>query len=103
MITSSPRMTRNPSAAEPPLDVAPAAGGTPVVGAVADVCAHAMPNVIMVYPLECEMSRTATEVPRDSPAYALRTSTSAMRVVIEGLGDDRALRTLVNGKVATSL
>jgi ribosome-associated translation inhibitor RaiA len=26
-----------------------------------------------------------------------------MRVVIEGLGDDRALRTLVNGKVAASL
>ena len=26
-----------------------------------------------------------------------------MRVVIEGLGDDRALRTLVNGKVSTSL
>ncbi len=26
-----------------------------------------------------------------------------MRVVIEGLGEDRALRTLVNGKVAASL
>jgi ribosome-associated translation inhibitor RaiA len=26
-----------------------------------------------------------------------------MRVIIEGLGEDRALRTLVNGKVATSL
>ena len=28
---------------------------------------------------------------------------STMRVVIEGLGEDRALRTLVNGKIAASL
>ena len=33
----------------------------------------------------------------------LATVRSTMRVVIEGLGEDRALRTLVNGKVSASL
>src|SRR5262249_2023259 len=45
----------------------------------------------------------AMEVPRNSAARRLRTATNPMRVVIEGLGEDRALRTLVNGKVTTSL
>ena len=42
-------------------------------------------------------------MPRNSAARRLRTATNPMRVVIEGLGEDRALRTLVNGKVTTSL
>ena len=42
-------------------------------------------------------------MPQDSAARALRLTDGTMRVVIEGLGEDRALRTLVNGKVMASL
>ena len=42
-------------------------------------------------------------MPRKSTAHRLLDISETMRVLIEGLGDDRALRTLVNGKVVASL
>src|SRR5215469_1956593 len=92
-------MTRNPSAAEPPFDVALPAGGT--AGGVADVCAHAMPSVVMVHPLgDGNQQRRCHEGGRH---VACLPPATPMRVVIEGLGDDRVLRTLVTGKVSASL
>src|SRR5204862_270613 len=49
-----------------------------------------------------EGRKAATRVPEDSSARPLRRD-HTMRVIIEGLGEDRALRTLVNGKIAASL
>src|SRR5260370_33288791 len=89
-------MTRNPTAADPPLVAGAAAGG-----AVAEVCAQAIPNVITVHPLEGPR-QAATPVPQESSAYRLLESSRTMRVGIEGLGEDRALRTLVSGKAAAS-
>jgi len=95
-ITSRPRMTRNPSAAEPPLDVAGApAGRWPGRGRL---CAQAIRMSSRAPPYEGRMQQPGA---RRLVRHGLAARPRTMRVIIEGLGEDRALRTLVTGDRAS--
>jgi ribosome-associated translation inhibitor RaiA len=66
----------------------------------AGVCAQATPNVIMVATSRCAGRRKAGATRLIGTALA---APQAMRVITEGLGEDRALRTLIAGKILATL